>query len=190
MDAKEKIIASIMDEAEASAKDIILDAEKRANEISEQIKSEAKCECDAIISAAEKRAEDIKKSSESSVALLRRDKLLRLKGEIIEGALDGAEEKIIALADKEYFDFLLEIARKTALEKEGEIFLCEKDLKRDYKDFEKAVKGLSLNLSKKSADISGGFILKYGDIEINGEISALIREKREILVDIANKMLF
>lgn len=190
MDAKEKIIASIIAEAENEAKAIILDAEKRATEISEQISAQAKRESDEIIAKAEAKAKDIKASAESSIALIRRDKLLSLKGELIEGALNGAKEKIIALADKEYFDFLLEIARKTALEKEGEILLCDKDLKRDYKAFEKAVKELKLTLSEKSADISGGFILKYGDIEINGEIDAIIREKREILVDIANKMLF
>ncbi len=190
MDAKEKIIASIIAEAENEAKGITLDAEKKASEISAQIVAAAQKECDAIIADAEKRAKDIKKSSDSSVALLRRDKLLSLKGELIDGVLCSAAEKINALADKEYFDFLFEIARKTALANEGEIFLNQKDLERDYKAFEKSVKALSLNLSKKSADISGGFILKYGDIEINGEIDAIIREKREILVDIANKMLF
>ena len=190
MTAKEKIIASIIAEAEKSANEIIEDAKKNAQEVSAQIMEQAQKECDAIISAAQVKAETIRKSAESSNHLLRRDKLLALKGELIDGVLCGAAEKINALADKEYFDFLLEIARKTALENSGEIFLSEKDLARDYKDFEKSVKALSLTLSKKSADISGGFILKYGDIEINGEIDAIIREKREILVDIANKMLF
>ncbi len=190
MDAKEKIIASIIAEAEASAKDIILDAEKAAKEAAEKIEASAQKERDAIISTAESKASDIKKSADSAVALIRRDKILSLKGELIDGVLCAAAEKINALGDKEYFDFLYEIAKKTALDKNGEIFLNDKDLKRDYKDFEKSVKALGLSLSKKKADISGGFILKYGDIEINGEIAAIIREKREILVDIANKMLF
>ena len=45
-------------------------------------------------------------------------------------------------------------------------------------------------LSDTFADINGGFILKYGDIQINGELSALIYEKRDVLTDELNKALF
>ena len=190
MDAKEKIIASIIADAENEAKSIIADAEKKAAEISAEILAEAEKKSEVIIADAEKRANDIKSSAESSISLIRCDKLLALKGELIDNALKAAAEKINALSDKEYFEFLLGIIQKTALKNEGEILLCEKDLKRDYKAFLKSVNALSLTLSAKAADISGGFILKYGDVEINGEIEAIIREKREILVDIANKMLF
>ena len=40
------------------------------------------------------------------------------------------------------------------------------------------------------ADISGGFILKYGDIEYNLSVSAVINDKREVLEDKINTVLF
>jgi V/A-type H+-transporting ATPase subunit E len=39
-------------------------------------------------------------------------------------------------------------------------------------------------------NIDGGFILKYGNIEINSSFDALFEENEEELVDIVNKMLW
>ena len=65
-----------------------------------------------------------------------------------------------------------------------------KDKVRNITDFKSELSALNLTLSDTFADINGGFILKYGDIQINGELSALIHEKRDMLTDELNKALF
>lgn len=65
-----------------------------------------------------------------------------------------------------------------------------KDKARDTASFKSELEALGFTLSDNFADINGGFILKYGDIQINGELSALIHEKRDVLTDELNKALF
>ena len=65
-----------------------------------------------------------------------------------------------------------------------------KDKARDIAAFKSELSALDITLSDTFADINGGFILKYGDIQINGELSALIHEKRDVLTDELNKALF
>ena len=72
----------------------------------------------------------------------------------------------------------------------GEVYLSVKDKARDTASFKSELSALDLTLSDTFADINGGFILKYGDIQINGELSALIHEKRDVLTDELNKALF
>ena len=72
----------------------------------------------------------------------------------------------------------------------GEVYLSVKDKARDIAAFKSELSALDLTLSDTFADINGGFILKYGDIQINGELSALIHEKRDVLTDELNKALF
>ena len=74
--------------------------------------------------------------------------------------------------------------------------LSEKDLSRVPSDFEDKAnvvatkKGGTVELSKEAVNIDGGFILKYGNIEINSSIDALFEENEEKLVDIVNSTLF
>ena len=45
-----------------------------------------------------------------------------------------------------------------------------------------------LEISKDTVNIDGGFILKYGNIEINSSIDALFEENKDELIDVVNKM--
>ena len=80
--------------------------------------------------------------------------------------------------------------KKEKLNGKGEVYLSVKDKARDTASFKSELEALGFTLSDNFADINGGFILKYGDIQINGELSALIHEKRDVLTDELNKALF
>ena len=99
-------------------------------------------------------------------------------------------DTVNAYGDKDYFDFLLTLIKKEKLNGKGEVYLSVKDKARDTASFKSELSALDLTLSDTFADINGGFILKYGDIQINGELSALIHEKRDVLTDELNKALF
>lgn len=190
MTSSEKILAGIAEEAKAQADKINSDAEKQAAEITAAAKTEAETEAEKIKADAEKKAELIINSGKSSAELLKRDTALNCRRGLIEKALITVADTVNAYGDKEYFDFLLTLIKKEKLNGKGEVYLSVKDKARDIAAFKSELSALDLTLSDTFADINGGFILKYGDIQINGELSALIHEKRDVLTDELNKALF
>lgn len=190
MTSSEKILAGIAEEAKAQADKINSDAEKQAAEITAAAKTEAETEAEKIKADAEKKAELIINSGKSSAELLKRDAALNCRRELIEKALITVADTVNAYGDRDYFDFLLTLIKKEKLNGKGEVYLSVKDKARDIAAFKSDLSALDLTLSDTFADINGGFILKYGDIQINGELSALIHEKRDVLTDELNKALF
>ena len=190
MTSSEKILAGIAEESKAQADKINSDAEKQAADIIAAAKAEAETDAGKIRAAAEKKAELIINSGKSSAGLLKRDTALNCRRELIEKALNFVADTVNAYGDKDYFDFLLTLIKKEKLNGKGEVYLSVKDKARDIAAFKSELSALDLTLSDTFADINGGFILKYGDIQINGELSALIHEKRDVLTDELNKALF
>ena len=190
MTSSEKILAGIAKESKAQADKRNSDAEKQAAEITAAAREEAESEAEKIKAEAEKKAELIISSGKSSAELLKRDTALNCRRGLIEKALITVADTVNAYGDKDYFDFLLTLIKKEKLNGKGEVYLSVKDKARDIAAFKSELSALDLTLSDTFADINGGFILKYGDIQINGELSALIHEKRDVLTDELNKALF
>ena len=190
MTSSEKILAGIAGEAKTEAEKITAEAEKQAAEITAAAKTEAETDAGKIRADAEKKAELIINSGKSSAGLLKRDTALNCRRELIEKALNFVADTVNAYGDKDYFDFLLTLIKKEKLNGKGEVYLSVKDKARDIAAFKSELSALDLTLSDTFADINGGFILKYGEIQINGELSALIHEKRDVLTDELNKALF
>ena len=190
MTSSEKILAGIAEESKAQADKINSDAEKQAADIIAAAREEAESEAEKIKAEAEKKAELLLNSGKSSAELLKRDTALNCRRGLIEKALITVADTVNAYGDKDYFDFLLTLIKKEKLNGKGEVYLSVKDKARDTAAFKSELSALDLTLSDTFADINGGFILKYGDIQINGELSALIHEKRDVLTDELNKALF
>lgn len=190
MTSSEKILAGIAEESKAQADKINSDAEKQAADIIAAAREEAESEAEKIKAEAEKKAELIINSGKSSAELLKRDTALNCRRGLIEKALITVADTVNAYSDKDYFDFLLTLIKKEKLNGKGEVCLSVKDKARDTASFKSELEALGFTLSDNFADINGGFILKYGDIQINGELSALIHEKRDVLTDELNKALF
>ena len=190
MTSSEKILAGIAGEAKTEAEKITAEAEKQAADIIAAAREEAESEAEKIKAEAEKKAELIISSGKSSAELLKRDTALNCRRGLIEKALNFVADTVNAYGDKDYFDFLLTLIKKEKLNGKGEVYLSVKDKARDIAAFKSELSALDLTLSDTFADINGGFILKYGDIQINGELSALIHEKRDVLTDELNKALF
>jgi V/A-type H+-transporting ATPase subunit E len=190
MTSSEKILAGIAEESKTQADKINSDAEKQAADIIAAAREEAETDAEKIRAEAEKKAELIISSGKSSAELLKRDTALNCRRGLIEKALNFVADTVNAYGDKDYFDFLLTLIKKEKLNGKGEVYLSIKDKARDIAAFKSELSALDLTLSDTFADINGGFILKYGDIQINGELSALIHEKRDVLTDELNKALF
>ena len=90
-------------------------------------------------------------------------------------------------------EILLRMIEKSASNLEGEVLLSSNDLtKRNTDLFSNGIKqkGFKLTLMDKPADIKSGFVLRFGDIEINSSFEAIANEKREQLEDTVKDILF
>jgi V/A-type H+-transporting ATPase subunit E len=197
MTGLEKIIKAIETEARSNADTIIAEANAEAERILSLAKEEA---AKNVANIAEKPASEIKaimNRAESAARLLKRQRILDAKQEVINDIILKAKNKLTSLPDTEYFDIILQIVKKHAHPQAGIIMFSRADLDRLPKKFEKsldeAIKGIpnaSLTISKEDARLDGGFILVYGDIEENCSFEALFSEAKEELQDKVNAFLF
>ena len=193
MTAKSLILKGITDEASIKAEEILEKAKAESEEIIEKAKAEAKTFAGEVVSTALKKAVAIKANAESAADLVIRDAKLKRKNREISEVITTAAARLSALPDEDYFALLLKMISKIAEDTSGEILLSEGDLKNRKTDIlVKGIKqkGFKLELSKTSADIKSGFILKYGDILINSSFEAIIAEKKEKLEDAVKDVLF
>ena len=79
---------------------------------------------------------------------------------------------------------------KYASGKKGLLYFSGTDLKRLPADMNSIAAGYNLEISKEPADIDGGFILSYGDIEENCSFDVLIESSKEELQDKIGQILW
>lgn len=192
MSAEERILQGIIDDANLQAEKIIAEAKSECENILAKGKEEAKAYSAKTVSDALRRAKAIKQNADSAAELSVRDIKLAKKHEEIEKTLCLAIEKIISLPDEKYFSLLCELAVKNARSEEGVICLGPADLIRDIAVFERLLSKHRVNvtLEKTPYSVKNGFVLKYGDIEYNLSLDAVIADKKDTLQDSINSILF
>ena len=131
---------------------------------------------------------------EASVSMTKSRIILEGKLDIISSTLERALEVIKALPKKEYFEILKGLILKNVRKGEGVLRLSEEDTEKLPSNFIDSInnalkRGYKISLGQ-SADIDSGFILVYGDIDINCSFDAVASAKREELRDTLNEMLF
>ncbi len=192
----DKITKEIELEAEKEAASIVSAAEAAAQDA----RNKADQQRQAYISAADEKlnrklAEENKKT-QSQCEQAEKLILLETKQFLIDDILRKAKVKLLIQGKEDYFDTLLKILEKSVQAEKGELMLSKKDLERVPSDFESKAnvvatkKGGTVELSGNTVDIEGGFILKYGNIEINSSFDAIFDENRDELMDIVNGILW
>ncbi len=194
MTGLEKIISQIEYESNDRCKSIISQAEENAKGIIEKAEEQAKNIIGNAEANAAKKAEDIKQSAVSSAELGKSKVILKAKLETIDDMLGKALASIKSLDDKEYFEVIKTLIINNAKEGEGVLRLSDSDVNRLPKDFISSVnselgKGKSVILGD-STNTDGGFVLVYGDIDINCSFDAIAASKRDELRDALNALLF
>lgn len=172
----------------------------------DEVMAQATAECNAIMQAAEKTADkntaDInaktavklkqaQASSKSRAELETRNALLKQRRNEIDKTVEALQAYLVNLGDTEYFDALYRLAAQLK-GKSGVVYLNQKDMNRLPSDFESRIKanGLYATVSTTPINISGGFVLKSGDIEENMDFGALIGSRRDEIEDLINRELF
>lgn len=191
MNGKDKILDRIKSDCDESIKKIDADAEKVCEQIFSESKLQAEKAALEIAKKAELKVKQINASSKSRAELEVRNALLKKRRREIDITVTKLLDYLLALDDDDYFEIIYRLASKLS-GKNGEILLNSKDIARLPSDFEEKLlkSGLNAVVCKTAADISGGFILKCGDIEENMDFEALISEKSDELEDLINRGLF
>lgn len=188
-DANERA-ARIRAEAERKAHEMLLNAEERAHSLREtQIKH------------AEQKAKALKENILGTARLEAKKELLAAKRALIEKVIENAKRAISEMPEKEYLKFIeRQLMHMDMPSSECEIIIGSNDMKRItsgyLRNIEKMLlekKGEKVKLllsSTPKENISGGFIIKAKDVEINSSVEAVVKFKRESIErEIAN-MLF
>lgn len=185
MSGLDRIIEKINADSLASCREITDQAQKRAQDIVSDADERAKQVYAEIIADAEKKAQSIMTMSEANVSGIARRAELSAKVEAVDAAIEAAYDAMCDMGADEYFAALEKLAVRNAGKGEGELRLSKRDLDRVPSGFADRINAAltdgSVKLSGQSADIDNGFILVYGDIEMNCTFRALINEQKDIV---------
>jgi len=191
----EKIVEKIREESLRKCETVIAEAKENGNEIILEAKKEAAKTAFDITEKGKKEAERKVAAARSAAETISKTRYLEVKNAIVNDIIAAAFEKIEAMEDEEYFALLLSLCEKNVENGEGIMYLSKRDLERAPKDFEESVNSLiyekgAVRLSKTPKDIENGFVLVYGDIEVNCTLRAVFDEKLDTLRDALCKELF
>ena len=186
MKGTEKIIAHIRADGDAEAKKIIDAASKQAEEKRAESFKAALSEYEKLMQAGNAECEDILSGSRRIAEMEAKKSVLSVKQEMISAAFDAAREEIVNMPRDKYTQFLARMAAEAAVSGMEEIVLNARDKAEVGNAVCKAANELlsakgtpgKLTVSEDTADISGGVIVRFGGIETNCSIDALIRQRR------------
>ncbi|MDO4379377.1 MAG: V-type ATP synthase subunit E [Clostridia bacterium] len=191
----EKIVEKIREESLNRCDAVIAEAKENAGEILFEERKKAEKEAEKIISEGKKEALKKENAARSAAETISKTRYLEVKNAIVNDIIAAAFEKIEDMSDEDYFSLLLSLCEKNVESGEGTMFLSKRDLERVPKDFEETVNSLvyekgAVRLSKSPMNIENGFVLVYGDIEVNCTLRAVFDEKLDSLRDALCKELF
>lgn len=186
MTGLDKIINRINEDSKNSVESIENSARLEAEKIISEAETEAENKASAILDAARVSAHLISERAASSADIEVNRRVLAKKQEVISGVIESAREKLKNLDDDKYFEIIEDLLEKHKTGDGGKLILSAKDKARLPKGFD--LKGLSL--SETDGEFDGGFVLVYGNIEINCTFDALFEGAYDELSDTVNKIMF
>ena len=191
MNGSERILSRIRTDCDESVRKIETHAQHEHDRIIADAQHRADTQAAAVAEKTAQKRAQLETSSQSRAQLARRNALLKQRRKEIDTTVEELEAYLLGLGDNEYFEAIYRLAAKLR-GKSGELFLNKKDLKRLPENFTKrmAAAGVDASVSQTPADITGGFILKCGDVEENMEFAAIISAGRDEIEDLINRELF
>lgn len=193
MNGIENITNKIIQDAQAQAAEIIANGEAEAKVIVSQYAQDAEKEKNRLLDNARKSIANREARLGSVAELEGRKDLLNVKQELIGKAFEEALTRLQKLPEKEYLNLLCKLAADASQSKDEEIILSPDDNKKYGQQVvdgaNKLLSDKGLTLSPETRAISGGLILKKGNIEINCDLKTQVRMVKESLaMEIANKL--
>ena len=176
------IIDKIIAEAEEVAKASLAKGQKEADAVLKAAQEKVNKELDVFDRNAQAEAEKAAAKEISGAQMQAKKAILETKQETIA----EAEKRLLSLDDAAYAKVIDGMLKKLDRSLGTEILVSKKDAAR----LADVVKENEFTLSAQTADISGGFIVKNGDIEYNYSFESIITVEKEEIQQIAAKILF
>ena len=190
MSGLEKILEHIKSEATDTADEMLRKAKAEAEKIVEAEKKDAAFRADQIKKQSELDVTAANSRIQSAGDLKEKRMILEAKQKEIDDVFTATMDYLANLDDVAYFEIIERMIPRYADGIEGTIRFNAKDLARVPESTKKVAKDNLLTLSDEPAEIDGGFILVYRNIEENCSFDALISASREDLQDKIGQILF
>lgn len=201
----DKIVSSILSEAQSKADTIIQESEKEAALIVEEGEKEAALEKEGILENTKKQSAMKYQQLISEAKMKARRAELEAREEIIESTFKSAEEelqKIASTSFEEYKESLKKIITEASVEIGGGnliLFLKEEDVAKIKDAIPSIEKEIEDKISNKTTleigeniNTIGGAVVKTknGNIEVNNTIEARMQRFKKVLRSEVAKVLF
>lgn len=181
----EQVVEKILSESQSEADKIKSESQEKAagqeSELASDLENFGK-ETDIL---AQKASDEKKRRMLASARMETRKELLSCKVGLLNEVFDKAREKIKGLPEEEYQDFVESLMHKAIESGDEEVVVGATEdrinnglIKRVNRKLGPGFKG-NLQLASDTANISGGFILRRGNIQVNVSIDVLLAEARE-----------
>lgn len=186
MKGTEKIIAHIKADSDAEVKRILGEANEQAEAIRAESFKKAIAEHDKLMQSGNGECEAILGGSRRIAEMEAKKSVLALKQDMIGEAFEAAVGAVANMPRDRYTQFLARMAAQASSNGTEELIFNEADKATVAKAVCKAANELvsaagmpgKLTVSEDTADIAGGVIVRFGGIETNCSIDALIRQRR------------
>lgn len=184
MGNEERIIDKIILDAENEKKKILEQAQKEADHIIHIAQEQAEKELNSARALATAEAEKATAKVFSGAKMEAKKMILSQKQKCLEDTMEQIKQKLFSQSPVEYEKTIISMLEKA--EQGEEIILSEKDINLLKKTLEE--KGYIV--SDETRDISGGFIVKKGEIEYNYSFEAIFAVEKEQIEQIIAEILF
>lgn len=191
MTGLERILAEITEEAQETARQTILKAQAEARKIEEEARRTCEEEMRRAEEAIKQADAQIKVQTEAAAQRSAKRIILKEKQSLIAQTIQTAKQTTETMETADYFAYMGKLLERYAHKGEtGELILSKADKERATEAFLKQAAKLGLTLSAEEGQWTSGFCIRYGGVEENCTIGALIDEKQETLTEIVQVILF
>ncbi len=189
MNGAEKIKDRILADARDLCNKILEDARHEAQSIIGNAEKEAFKKVTVMTEKAKEETIQIKQRFNAVSGLEDRKNALKARQDSVDEAFDAALARLAALPEDQYVQLLEEILVDVARDEAGTLVLNERDKGRLGQSFvsqmndklAKAGKKAKLSLSEDVLKSRGGFVIRYGDMELNCTLEVLMTLARPVL---------
>jgi V/A-type H+-transporting ATPase subunit E len=198
MNGIEKITARITADADGEIRKIREESDERCAAIRAENEREAQAEYWKLVQEGAREMESRASRVDRTAKLDAKKMVLSMKQQTVSKAFNLALNKIVDLPEQDYVGFLARLASSATITGQEELILNEHDKKACGQKVVKAAnemlaahgKEALLTLSDKTRQVSGGLILKQGDIEVNCTVDTMLELSRGELAAQVAEVLF
>ena len=198
MNGIEKISSRLVADAEAEIAALNADTKQRCDEIRAEYERRAQEEYQSRLSEGVKNAETRLQRLGSAAEMEAKKSILAFKQEMVAKAFDAASEKLANLPKEQYVQFLAAQAAAAAASGSEELIFNARDKAAVGAEVAKAANALledkgvrgALTVSADTREITGGVIVRKGNIEVNCAVETLVQLRRSELASQVAEILF